>query len=222
MASLAQLLDRLRVDLDDEAEPRLWSDAELVENINRAVDEACLRARLIRDSDSDFTRIRLRPGIARYSVHDSILEITRARIPGHRPIEGIVAEMLDRQCETWEDSKAERPTHYIANLDACWVRFHPVPQAVSTVNLTVSRKPVIPLSLDQPERSPEIAEIHHWNLLHWARHLAYDKHDAEAHDPQASATCAGMFAEFFGHRKSAEVQEILRRTRNLKVKAHFT
>ena len=240
MPTLTQLLARLRVELDDEAMPQLWSDTELVEDINRSVDEACLRARLIRDSDTpECCDIRLRPGIERYEMHPAVLGIHRARIPNRQALEEITADQLDYSYGTgnnhrgypggyaggygsrWEDQRAAYPTHFVQNLDACWIRFYPIPTEVHTVKLTVWRKPVQPLSLETPEREPEVHNIHHWNLLHWAMHLAYSKHDAEAHDPDAAARCAQMFAEMFGHRRSAEVTEILRRTPNLKVKAHF-
>ena len=222
MATLGKLLSRLRSDLDDEAEPRLWSDAELVEYVNRAVDEACLRTKLILDSDTpEVCQIRLIPGKASYPIHRSIMGIRRARIPGHDPLRLVIAETLDDEWPNWQDQEAERPVDMICNLDSCTIRVHPTPTVLNTVHLTVWRTALQELDVDRLNEEPQVARVHHYNLLEWAKHLAYSKHDGDAHDPQAAATHAAYFSEFFGPRRNAQTQAILFRTPNLKVRPHF-
>lgn len=214
MATLAELLTQLRIDIDDVEAPQLWSDAELTSYINRAFDEVCFRSRGILDSNLE---LRLRPGIESYEVDCRILSIHRMK-SDNGIVEQTSTEALEACNAKWEIEQAERPSKYLLDEDSDLVRLYPIPSIAQTLRLTVWR---LPKTLEHSQDKPEINKAHHYNALHWAKHLAYSKHDADAFDKDAADNCAAMFAELFGHRRSAEVTNILRRHRNLKVKTHF-
>ena len=48
--TVAEFIERFRLEMADNAAPYLWSDEEIVAYLNEAVDEACIRASLIEDS----------------------------------------------------------------------------------------------------------------------------------------------------------------------------
>ena len=222
MATLTQLLAQCRIDLDDLSTPYFWSDAELVGYINRAMDEVCFRMRGIRDSDSDLCTIRLRPGTAKYDLDCRILEVRRMKIAGRgQTLQQTTVDVLDHERANWEAETAEFPTGYLLDMDAEWVRVFPAPTVAKTVTMTVWRLPLKDLELTDAEKSPEINKAHHYNALEYAKSLAYSKHDADAFDPQAAALCEARFASLFGSRRSAQVTEMLRTGRSMKVRAHF-
>ena len=226
MATIRQLLDQLRIDLDDKAtgdERELWTDNELVSYINRALGEACVRAKLIRDSDtSSICRIVLRSGVAKYSLDKRILGLRKVYVDGSPCIiTPTNSDVLDDTEPRWRQETGDIPSWYIADLDACWIQFTPIPTVVNTLTLSVWRLPIEDLTLDKPDQEPEINQVHHYNLLDYAKYLAYIRHDGDSHNPEMSSHHEAMFARNFGQRRSAEVVEILRNERHLRTKAHF-
>jgi hypothetical protein len=71
--TLGDLLSLARTLLRDKQEPYFWSDAELTEFANEAVDEACTRARLI---ETKFN-LAVLPGVDQYTVPANIQRITQ-------------------------------------------------------------------------------------------------------------------------------------------------
>lgn len=219
MATLRELLAQLRVDLDDRVAPYLWTDELLVQFINRALDEACMRAKFVRDADSESTRVNLIANRSTYDFDCKVLAIRRASTDTCPALEITNAETLDYKCPNWEREKGS-PKWIIFNLDQQWFRVSPTPTKPMVLNLSVWRRPC-KLSIEQLERCPEIPEIHHYNLLDWAKHLAYSIHDAEAHDPEAATMAYRMFETHFGRKLSAKEMEFFRHDRRLKTRPRF-
>lgn len=67
--TLSQLIEECREELDDDVAPYLWSDAVLTRHLNEAVEEACIRARLLVESGRpEICHINLEPGRADYTL----------------------------------------------------------------------------------------------------------------------------------------------------------
>jgi len=227
VATLKELISQLRIDLDDPDygdDRSLWSDSELLNYLNRAQDEACLRSRMLLDSETrSICEIQLLPSVHTYDVDCRVFWIKRAKIDGQScQLEPTGHSDMDYyRSGNWEEKRSRYPTHYMTDMNTYSLRVYPVPTEASVLWLTVFRKPLGPMELDLPECKPEIPEIHHWNMLEWAKHLAYAKHDGDAFDPEASARHASMFAQFFGERNSAELLELLRTKRPMRVRSRF-
>jgi len=224
MATTRELIDQLRIDIDDLATPYFCSDSELVGYLNRAVDEACLRSRLIRDSDTpDVCQISLRPTYPKYRLDSRLLSVQRAIVSGQaRAMTQTNYDVLDRDCPGWGTDTADVPTHFILDLDACWLRVFPTPTLAGQITMTVWRTQLEDLDVtNSPNDQPEIGRIHHYNLLDYAKHLAYSKHDSEMFDPEAATSAAIAFSANFGRRRNAATLELIRHDKNLKVRSPF-
>jgi hypothetical protein len=68
--TLAQLLSLARIRLRDHLTPYFWDDATLTEFINSAVNEACLRARLLRSN----VTLAVTPGVDTYVIPYTVLK----------------------------------------------------------------------------------------------------------------------------------------------------
>lgn len=224
MATTLELKDRLRRDLEDTVAPYLWSDDELMEYINEAMDEACIRAGMIRDSDSEVCEFVLRANQSKYDIDDRILRIKRVMIDGQKePLEETNFDDLDTDYPGWHAETANMPRRYLSNMDACWIRLHPIPldTASKKVRLVVQRLQLKPLTLDKPDSRPEINKIYHFHLLEWAKYLAYSKPDAETLYPEGAERAGALFVEHFGNRDSAADIEVQQNFKRQRTRGHY-
>lgn len=60
--------------------------------------------------------------------------------------------------------------------------------------------------MQDDDDEPEIAEVHHINLLDWVLFRAYSKPDADAFDPNRSADSMKSFSDYFGKRGTADLR----------------
>lgn len=197
-------LARFRKDTDDVVVPYFWSDAEILEYLNEAVDEACERAKLIEDrATTTVCNIATKANADGYTLHPSVNEIKRATFNG-RVITETSEEALDDTDPGWESRKGT-PTHYIYSPGVS-LRLTPTPLAAGTVALTVYRNPLDPLTSNNDFDEPEIHPRNHLNLLHWLYRCAYLKHDSEVYNPVKSSEHDAQFEVLFGKRVGADVR----------------
>lgn len=202
-------ISRFRLAVFDKADPPFWSDGEIVEYLNEAVQEACERAKLIEDRATPAVcNITLEPGKSTYDLHPSVLEVKRL-VLGGRLVHETSVEHLDCTHPGWEQRKGV-PRQFLfqqANVQgAPSVRLVPEPVAAGIIELTVIRGALLPLSSDDPAGEPEIHDRFHTRLMDWMLHRAYLKQDADAFDPAKAATSLALFDQAFGQRIDANVQ----------------
>ena len=82
--NLRQLIDAFRSRTMDKPSNRLWSDDEITEYANEAVDEACRRANLIVDSSSTAASCDLSVGDTYIELHESVIKVRRATLGFYR------------------------------------------------------------------------------------------------------------------------------------------
>lgn len=183
--------------LDDLTEPFLWSDAELIGHLNEAQNEAARRARLFVDSSTaEVARLTLTAGEATYALDPRVIRIERARLATEpRPLRMILTRDLDERLSGWEDS-TDLVQWAVPDWETQKIRFVGIPQAAGTVNLTVLRLPLEPVT--NADDDLEVAEHHARNLAHWICHRAYLKRDSETHNPAKSAEDLALFEREFG------------------------
>lgn len=208
--TLAQLLEQLRIELDDVEEDYLWSDAELTRYLNEAEKEACRRARLIIDSTlPDVTEINVTASTPVCDVDPRIIRILDV-IPSwdNRPLRRTTMQEMNLQEPSWRERTDARPQHYIADYGTNQIRIFPIPTVSGLLRLRVYRIPIEEMQLEQKDSiEPEIKPMYHEKLIHWAKHRAYLKKDADTLDKNASAEALAMFEAEFGPAKSAWSEE---------------
>lgn len=235
MPTMAEILDQARIDLDDPEEPgngddtdSRWKNRELCSYFNRAIDEACLRSRLLVDTagiDADsvpYGQVPILAGQAEYTLDPRVIKVLRAKlVSGPIPLQRMGRDDLDYQWIEWENVE-RRPIYYIQDMDHRKIRLVPEPVENDTLILTVQRLELSrfawPADMD---REPEMHIMHHWEVLHWIKHLAYSKRDPDTYDKKRAREEASIFAEFFGRRDTAWELEEQRAHRNLRVRGRF-
>lgn len=207
---LEDLIERFRLETSDTAEPYLWPDELVTAWLNDALDEACIRGRLIReDANTDVCEIELTQGQQTYPLHSSlyeIIEIRRVPLVGRPEVLKLVSrEQLDRAGVDWRYET--RQTCYAIQDDTS-IRFVGGLTTGDMIHMDVYRLPLDPIATDSDE--PEIHRAHHVHLLQWAYHKAYSVPDTEVFDPQRAAKAEDEFTRYFGIRPDSDLRRITR------------
>lgn len=227
MATLEELLAQARLDLDDplfsdsDVDSR-WKTTELIGYVNRAIDESCLRARLIEDTgDTRWGKIAVKTGKASYTLDSRVLRIRRAKLESETaPLLKTGYENLDFRHYDWENETGT-PIYFMQDFGDNSLRLVPTPVADDNLILTVQRTQACKLTDDDLENEPEIPVQHHYQLLHYVYHLAYQRRDDDTYDPEQSTKHLGMFDMHFGPRPTAEDVEAIRREWPRRVRGRY-
>lgn len=229
-----EIITLLRQQLDDQdTSSPLWSDDELKLYINRSIQEACMRSNLILDSStSEICVIQITEDVAEYTIDRRILEIKRFVYGDdnlvlspffHRGMDHLTERSGSYDSlyfqSRWE-LREGYPSRYIVDLNSRIIRLDYIPTEDTTARLTVYRLPLTDLVEDTD--IPEIPEHFHFDLIYWAKKLAYEKLDSEAFDSQLSADSERKFIEVFGTKQTANYMENqqIRRTKR-RAKGHY-
>lgn len=166
---------------------------------NEAEREACLRARLLRDSSTpEICRIELSSGVSVYDYDHRIIRILRARLTGATaPLARISHTVMDEQLPGWQDMTGEVKA-FVTGMDTGKIRFDRIPEADGVLNLTVARFPLNPMKASKD--SPEIHIRFHQNLILWIKHKIYNNQDSELFDRNRSDIHLAEFERIFGQR----------------------
>jgi hypothetical protein len=203
--NVGQFIERFRRDRKDEAEPYLWSDAEIADDyLNDAVEEACQRAHLIEDNTSAFTSIAWTAAQASAALPACVLKVLRITFDGRKLTETSIDE-LDQECGSAWESRTGSPSAFYFERNGV-LRLYPIPTAAGPVKLRVSRLPIDRYSADRDSEDVEIPVQWHVKLLNWMYRSALMKTDAETHDPVKADDYEARFVADFGYRHDANVE----------------
>lgn len=216
--TLDELITAFRFRMDDTKTPYLWDDDEIVSYVNQAVDEACIRARLLLDNTLTLSVVA---GTAEYAVPDKVFFIERVALPTNQALVKTNLDYLDNTVGKKWLTETGTPRAYFEDYNQHKLTLYPIPEENGTYKLTVYRTPTTALSADLTTQSPEINAVFHADLLHWAAHLAYLKHDADTYSLEKSDHARGMFEMRFGRRPDVRQMEYLRKHNPLRTKAYF-
>ena len=184
--NLAAIRKEARFRLKDMAKPYFFTDEFIDSAANEAVQEACIRARLIEDDSSEAARIDITTDAKRYRLHGSVIDVIRCEIEWRPGIPFI----------GWDLNESD-------------LILDDYPSADGVLALTVIRTPLAPMEKDDDE--PEIGERHHRNLIGWIEYRAYSVPDADLFNPNGAALGYARFEAEFGKRPDANVQRKHRR-----------
>ena len=198
---LSQLVNRFRVEANDNVQPYFIEDDAAINWLNDAVNEACIRGRLLYESqNNDVCKIAVLTGSSRYQLHESLYELSRVWFQPSDGTKGqyltlMSAELLDHYYdgENWR-VKQGKPEHIVQ--DDTGIRLVPIPDVGGELHLEGYRVPLSAMQNDTDK--PEINQIHHVHLIQWVLHKAFSVPDSEFFDPNRSALAEQEFTDYFG------------------------
>lgn len=184
-----------------------WDDDVVLGWFNEAEREACIRARLIFDSTTEnVCSLDLAAGTATYQTHDAIIEIQRAFIvkeDGMQQLYKFDRDELDRTYPEWR-TKAEPPTGFVQ--DDKTITLNRVPVQDGEARLEVYRLPLSDMT--GSSSVPEIAPIHHVEMVNWVCYRALSSEDFEELEgmQQRGEKYLRKFEAYFGRKPNADLR----------------
>jgi hypothetical protein len=211
---------------DDQGKHKLWHDHELDFYIDYVVNDAAICSRCIVDSTTpECSIIQVIAGIDTYPLHDSVFYINRVYdATNNNTLTPKDTDWLDRNRDVRNPdflpnvilvpdpdgvNEFSLPQFYVCDLNhfgddfgtSRTIKIFPSPSIDLTLQLTVTRTPLYPLT---DYDSPEIPFFHHMNLIYGVKALAYRKHDTDTEDHYLSKENYALFEQCFGPRPSAK------------------
>lgn len=209
--TLQELIQRFRVEANDEVAPHFFSDQAVTDWLNDAVEEAAIRGRLIHESSSaSVCRITVKAGVSSYRLHPSLYEIDHIAFirdgqTYRQRLHLTSSEVLDSLKPRWRDEQDD--PEYALQTDTR-LRLAPEPLSPGVVVLEGYRLPMG--AMEDGEDSPEIHPSHHRHLVDWALHRGFGIPDTESFDPSRSAKAEDAFTRYFGARPDSDLRRITR------------
>lgn len=166
--------------LRDTARPYLWSDDLIYRFLNEAQDRFCRRTYALLGDESDLTTFDTEIGVASYALDPKVLMVNSARISTQphdldsRTRSAIPTHLVD---------STGTPSLFTQDEAATKIRLYPVPDAVYTVVMRVSRLPVTQIA---DAVAPEIPEQYHLDLAEWAVYRCLNNNDPDGSNARAA------------------------------------
>lgn len=199
----AEVLAQFRIEVQDQAEPYLWSDVELYRYMTEAQEMFCRLGGGIADSTTaSIVEIEATISEEFSDISPKILKIRQARrAEDNRVIDIINFEDFERPSlitdyghsvtYNMDDTEGELQI-MVTGMEQDKVRWYHIPAETQTVKLIVYR---LPLYDDITGQTIEIHSQHHMELIHWMKYRAYCKQDAEAYDRSKADDFKARFLE---------------------------
>lgn len=209
--TLQELIARFRQDTDDATQPYLFNAEVVLQWLNEAVVEACIRARLIHESDdADVCQIAVVAGTAVYQLHAALYELTHAAFResvdvARKPLKLVSTGWLDANVSCWRDLEGE--PKYAIQTDKS-LRLVPRPDIAGQVLLEGYRTPLTPMAAN--DEVPPINASHHLHLLQWPLYCAYARPDVDFYDKDEAEKAEAAFTRYFGARPDVDLRRATR------------
>lgn len=210
--NVSELIRRWRVQVNDAVEPYFVQDETVIDLLNDAENEACIRGRLLLETvDPDITTIDVQEGVGRYETHVKLYEIVKAWFAGttsHRYENLCMSSIELMDNEHRHDWRSEKGVpRVMIQLDTA-LQLHPIPRHAGKIRLEGYRLPLRPL-VDVGDE-PEINQAHHIYLLSWVSHKAFAIPDSEFFDAERSLLALADFEQYFGLRPDSGLRRSTR------------
>lgn len=203
----ATLLAQFRTEVTDTVSPYLWSDAEFYGYLDDAQKEFCRNTDGIPDATSSFLTLPVVADSAAFlSLDPSILKIRSiTRADTGRPVELVNFE--DMATRHWYFDGATGPlAALIIGEERHKCRPFPVTNEAVNLKLLVFRLPLVTLDGTNGQ-TLEVDAEYHKGLLHWCKHRAYSKPDADTFNPKAALASHDDFLAFCSGAKATEARK---------------
>lgn len=207
-----ELIQLVRSEIDDEGQNHLWTDADLLEYMIDAQNEACRRARLLVDSLNDrICNIKLNASESHYKLDPRIIFIRRVKLSDYSiPLAKLRVRDLDGQLPGWE-SHTGQVRAWTTGYSGGYLTVYRKPDTstyptMPSIRLTVVRLPLVDATADA---ELEIHPRFHRNLRHWMKFRAYSKEDGDTWNPAKAKLAYDLFEAEFGPASPAHVEEFI-------------
>lgn len=206
-----ELRDQFRSDVVDTVQPHLWADEEIFRYIDDAQKMFCRRVGGLADvSTPGVTQLPVVTTTDWVDISPLILKFRAANfVADGSKVEITNFEDLAEKGIRFDGSKG-RVKALVIGMEEGRARLWPYPDQVDIIQLMVDRLPLKHIT-DEGQKL-EIAEQHHLHLLHWVKHLAYSKQDAETRDDKKAAEYEIRFYSYCAEAK-AEKERAKHKTR---------
>jgi hypothetical protein len=177
----ADILSTVREDmLRDAARPYLWSDDLIYRFLNEAQDRFCRRTFALLDDESDLATFDTEIGVASYALDPKVLMVNSARLSTQpQDLYSRTRQVIPTHLAT----STGMPSIFTQDEAAHKIRLYPVPDAVYTVVMRVSR---LPLTQIADAVAPEIPEQYHLDLAEWAVYRCLNNNDPDGSNAKAA------------------------------------
>lgn len=218
--TLHRLLALWRQWMDDKDDQQpLHSTEHGVENLNAAVDEACIRGKLVRASHAQ----ALVAAQQQYAMPEGWYHITSAD-HASRPVCITSVAVADLDEPHWRTDTGSVPRLIVPDVAQGHFSVSPIPTATASLTLHGYRTPIGDerFTLSSLTREPAFVPAHkHAYLVHWACHMAYMTRDADAGDMQRAEYHAAQFESHFGPPFTAAQLRVRQQVRGQSVRGHY-
>ena len=217
-----ELRDLAREQLRDTLEPYYCSNDQLNAYLNEAEQEACIRAKLLYDTDS----IPLIAEQAVYNLDVQFFLFDRFALGGantYRPLSTGTIHQMDAVRPDWEETSSGIPEIALLDHVPSKLRLWPTPSADLAglpLRLRGFRLPIMLMQSDA--QAPEIDPIWHESLIDWVRYRFYTTHDADMRSSELAAHHLALFERRFGVRPSADLQALMARREAMPVRSRLS
>lgn len=206
MATSAQLLALFRQNPVDSTPSYRWSDAQVYGWLSEGQREACIRAKLIKDTTTESVcEIAISSGTATYQASGLIIRVDAAfwvDSDGARiPLDIVDRVEADRLFPDWRTT-SDTPTAIIH--EGTSITLNRVPAEDATLFLEVLRLPVADIAASV---APEIPAVHHEELVSWALYRALLIEDDDDEKPTGRwSKYLARFEAYFGKKPNADLR----------------
>ncbi|MFA9283768.1 DUF6682 family protein [Comamonas sp. SY3] len=217
--TLKDLIRRFRVLAKDVPQPYRVEDEDVIDWLNDAQAQACVRGRLlVAEDDPALCQVTLTPGQSAYEHNRALYEFIDLRIKSPtgevRKVALKSRECLDAELPGWRDH--QRPACMAIQTDT-GLRLVGYVYSGEVLHLEAYRLPLEPMvgpaDPNDPAAvwpAPEIHDAHHEHLVQWALHKAFSIPDSELFDTERSALAERAFSRYFGLLPDSDIRRITR------------
>jgi hypothetical protein len=214
----SKLVNRLRDDLQDNAEPYLWSEKELLRYIDEGQIMFCRQGLPIVDSRSPLCTVDVKQGEFEIPYDDRILRLRQVisveqvndTYVRHREVRLHTQESFFELAPFYSQSNdygrlkqgteiAFQPgpvQDVLLDYDADRIRLSRPADRAYTLLLTVERLPLE--EVDDCDVEIEVKRMHHPAILAWAAYMAFMRQDSETFDEAAGERFQSLFQYLIG------------------------
>ena len=199
--NVASLISRYRSEiLDDTLEPYLWSNDDVIGELNDTVDELVESSLIIVDQDTDaVVEVALTANTTLFAIDDSIFHVRFGRVEstGYGVIK-TTEDWLNANISDWRTITGSSPTHFAPSATQGYLSIYPKLDTGLTdkLLLTVNRMPLTKFTaadIAAATAITDVNEMHHSKLFNGMAKRAYLKPDSETYDKGKAEYHRGLF-----------------------------
>lgn len=195
--TLAELVARWRLRLDDNSSPYLWSNQELTDYMNVCINSLCREIPIIEDATTaSICQVAVSIGSEILSISDRIVWLKRAKLDSDtRPLSFASVDYMDQNIDDWEDAAGADVQYLITDgVGTDKVRIYPPSLVTDTLRLSVVRLPLADMVYASDSASvPEIPSKYQDLLDNGVMYYAYLKQDTDTMDMKKADYHLGLW-----------------------------